>query len=422
MMTSKIYVWKWLPEAVEPVVAGLLQFDAQGRQAFAYGRSYLERENAQPIYASELKLKQGTQEPIPGLMHFSCLRDAAPDAWGRRVIHARLFGRVDLNPDTYPDEATYLMHSGSDRIGALDFQESATEYTPRLQDSASLEDLQRAAELLSSDSPIPKDLEAALFHGSSIGGARPKAAISGVRVKYIAKFSVSSDNHDVVRGEFVAMTLADRCGLDVAKVQLKNTLGRDVLLVERFDRRPAGDGWTRRAIVSGLTVLGLDERWAREASYSQLADHLKISGLHFKNDARELFSRMVFNILIGNTDDHARNHAFFIEKNTLHLTPAYDICPFPRAGGEASHGMKIFQNSNLSRIELCVAAAAAFSVSEDEAVHIIQYQIDVITSQFVDICNEAKMSKTSQQLLWRRAVLNPDIFAGRFESLNPTEG
>ena len=421
-MISKCYVWRWLPHSASPVVAGELHFDAQGRQTFAYGRSYLEREDAEPIYPVELALRRGTQEPVSGLDHFSCLRDAAPDAWGRRVIHARLLGRAEVDYSGDLTEADYLMHSGSDRIGALDFQESATDYIPREQDSASLEDLQQVAELVSRDAPIPPDLEAALFHGSSIGGARPKAAITGDGVKYVAKFSVSTDTFDMVRAEFVAMTLAARAGLDVASVTLEQANHRQVLLVERFDRKRRGDRWYRRALVSVLTVLGLDESWAREASYPNLADRIRVSGRHFKRDACELFSRMVFNVLIGNTDDHARNHAFFVQGETIQLTPAYDICPFPRAGGEASHSMKLFGNSNLSRIESCVQAAGEFGLAEDEALAIIESLIGVVAGQFDDICTEIGMPLTTRNLLWGRAILNPDIFSGRFDFLNPTEG
>jgi len=204
-MTSSCYVWKWLRGATEPVVAGQLRIDGQGKQAFAYGRSYLERDNAEPIYAPELPLERGTQEPPVGLGGFSSLRDGSPDAWGRRVIHARVTGRSET---TALDELSYLLESGSDRFGALDFQASSTEYVPRTQDTASLGDLQDAADLLHKDLPIPPDLEAALFHGSSIGGARPKATVADGTTNYIAKFSLSTDDYDMVGAEFLAMRLA----------------------------------------------------------------------------------------------------------------------------------------------------------------------------------------------------------------------
>ena len=135
-MTSKAdateaFVWTWLPGATEPVVAGGLDQDG-ARLLFTYGASYRRRRNAISLYEPELPLQEGVIAPINGLSIASCIRDGSPDAWGRRVIINRLTGR---KPDAagVPEisELTYLLQSGSDRIGALDFQASATEYVPR---------------------------------------------------------------------------------------------------------------------------------------------------------------------------------------------------------------------------------------------------------------------------------------------------
>jgi len=135
------FVWAWLPRATEPVVAGRLE--AVGDVVvFNYGRSYLQRPGAIPLYLPELPLEPGRIRPLPGLQVAGCIKDAGPDAWGQRVILARHAGR--LTPDSDTAELgliTYLLESGSDRIGALDFQTSATDYTPR-SSSASLEELQ----------------------------------------------------------------------------------------------------------------------------------------------------------------------------------------------------------------------------------------------------------------------------------------
>jgi len=422
-MTSSVrdgcFVWKWLPGALQPVVVGQLRIDRNGRQKFVYGRSYLGRTEAEPIYARELPLKSGPQDPVGGLELFSCLRDGAPDAWGRRVIHARLSGRGDAVPEI--DEMTYLLESGSDRVGALDFQKSATDYRSRDHDAASLDELQNAAELVHRGIPIPPDLADALQHGTTLGGARPKATINTDGSKYVAKFSLSTDTFDLVRAEYLAMTLASRVGLDVAPVELTQANGRDVLLVRRFDRERLGTGWTRRSMVSGLTVLGLDERWAWEASYPGLVDRLREDSVSFRKSATELFGRMVFNVLIGNTDDHARNHAFFLTDGVgLSLTPAYDICAFSRAGGEASHAMKLTRQSNLSRLGLCVEAAGEFGLGRDDALEIITGQIRVIAEQTEQISLDAGMPETTRRLLWRRSILNPDVFSDGFAFLDPS--
>jgi serine/threonine-protein kinase HipA len=349
---------------------------------------------------------------------FSCLRDAAPDAWGRRVIANRVFGRGEVEVGRDIDERTYLLQSGSDRTGALDFQESASGYVSRDMDAATLVDLHEAAELLATDHPIPTDLEEALYHGTANGGARPKAAITGDTSKYIAKFSISTDTFQIMKAEYVAMTLASRIGLDVATVSLENVAGKDILLVERFDREKGAGGWYRRSLVSALTVMGLDERWAREASYPDLVDQIRVNGVEFRKDATELFSRMVFNVLMGNTDDHARNHSFFVEDGRIRLTPAYDITPFPRVGGEAGHGMKVTRASNLPRINLCLETAADYGLSEEKARAIVERQISGIMGHFDDLCKEAGMTTAMIERLRGRAVLNPDVFAG-CEEFNP---
>ncbi len=128
---GEAYVWIWLPDEPGPVVAGRVSQDGN-RFVFNYGTSYLNRKNAIPIYEPELPLRRGRIEPQAGLSMPNCIRDGSPDAWGRRVTINHLVGRraVDDGADGI-SELTYLLESGSDRIGALDFQSSANEYVPR---------------------------------------------------------------------------------------------------------------------------------------------------------------------------------------------------------------------------------------------------------------------------------------------------
>ena len=138
---------------------------------------------------------------------------------------------------------------GSDRIGALDFQHSATEYVPRSPVNAPLEELLDAAALVEKGVLLTPELEQALHHGSSIGGARPKALIEDGQKKFIAKFSSSTDLYSVVKAEFIAMRLAALAGLNVAPVSMVQAANKDVLLIERFDRTHVADGWQRKAMV-----------------------------------------------------------------------------------------------------------------------------------------------------------------------------
>lgn len=409
---DEAYVWIWLPGATKPVVAGLLSRNGD-RLIFNYGRSYLERTDAIPIYEPELPLRRGAILPKAGLNLASALRDAAPDAWGRRVIHNRLVGTKGRDMDIgTPDELTYLLESGTDRIGGLDFQSSPTEYVPRIAQAAPLAELMNAAAMVEKGIPLTPELDQALFHGSSLGGARPKAMVETGQRKFIAKFSSSTDTYNIVKAEYISMRLAADAGLHVAPVQFHHTAGRDVLLIERFDRSKAETGWQRRLMVSALTLFGLDEMMARYASYEELTDIIRQRFDEPKATLRELYGRLVFNIVCGNTDDHARNHAAFWDGKRLKLTPAYDICPQNRTGNEATQAMLIIGENRMSNLAVCLDAASKFLLSKPEAVEIIQHHIETVRARWDSVCDEVGLSEVDRKLFWGRMFLNPFIFEG----------
>lgn len=407
---DEAYVWIFLPEQTRPVVAGRLYRDGE-RLSFIYGRSYLDQADAIPIYAPELPLRAGPQPPAPGLDMPASLRDAAPDAWGRRVILNRRLGLTGPGLDVARlDELTYALDSSSERAGALDFQASARVYVPRDGGQASLTELLIAAQRVEDGVPVTEDLAQALFHGSALGGARPKALIADADRRLIAKFSSTADIYNVVKGEYVAMRLAAHVGLNVAGVGLERAAGRDVLLVERFDRVPQAGRFSRRAMVSALTLFGMDEMMARYASYQDLAEQIRLRFTNPRATLAELFGRLVFNILIGNTDDHARNHAAFWDGEALTLTPAYDICPQARAGREAGQAMKIYGEDNLSQLSVCLRAAGSFLLPDAQAKAIIADQIRAIRAAWPGVCDEAGLTALERRYFWRRQVLNPFAF------------
>lgn len=417
-MTSEIlqattaFVWFWLPGQTEPVVAGRLDQDGE-QLVFTYARSYLERSDAIPLFPPELPLQRGPQAPLAGLMMPGCIRDAAPDAWGRRIIINRF--------SSEPNELGYLLASGSDRIGALDFQSSATDYVPRGPHNASLEELVASAERVEQGLPLNPELDQALFHGTSIGGARPKALIEDGSRKFVAKFSSSTDLYSIVKAEFIAMRLAYHAGLNVAPVSLIQAAGRDVLLVERFDRTRTEQGWQRHAVISALTLFELDELMARYASYEDLAEQIRLGFHHPEQMLRELFARLVFNILTGNTDDHARNHAAFWNGDTLELTPAYDICPQSRTGNEATQAMLIRNSERTSQLGLCLDVAHEYLLSREDALGIMEHQIRVIGEQWDRTCEQAALPPAERSRFMGRQFLNPFIFEGLAEDASHLE-
>lgn len=412
---KEAYVWIWLPEATEPVVAGKLEVDSQGKVQFNYGKSYLERISYNPpaisIYEPELPLKKGVLPLLDGLTMPGCIRDSAPDAWGRRVIINKKLGRKGKDTDTdVLGELIYLLETGSDRIGALDFQRSPSEYVPRSANNVPLEELLQSAARVEQGVPLTPELDQALFHGSSIGGARPKALIEDQGTKYVAKFSSGTDIYSVVKAEYIAMRLATLAGINAAPVKLVEAAQKDILLIERFDREKTAKGWTRKAMVSALTLFGLDDMMARYASYETFAEIIRHRFDDPKETLEELFSRLVFNILSGNTDDHARNHAAFWNGNMLRLTPAYDICPQGRAGNEATQAMLISGENRLSNLKSCLDAAPHFLISESEAKAIFEKQREAIEANWDKICDEANLSAVDRKLFWKRQFLNPFAF------------
>jgi serine/threonine-protein kinase HipA len=397
-LTSESYVWVWLPHADEPIPAGVAR--QEGRFVrFAYGERYRQRPDAISLFDAELPLgHSGFADPPNGLEIAGCLNDAGPDSWGQRVILNRLGSRdadfSDLN------RLTYLAEAGSDRIGALDFQPSPHEYVRRGSEQATLADVLEVTARIEAGDPVPPQLEQALRAGSSVGGARPKALLTDGDRHLIAKFSSLTDTWPIVRAEFVAMRIAVRCGLDVASVELMEADGRDVLLVERFDRVP-GTG-RRRAILSALTLLGVPETSPRLAAYGDLSELIRRRFTAPSRTRRELFSRIVFNVLCGNTDDHARNHSAFWDGRDLALTPAYDISPYPRVGGEASQAMLLGTGDDpyrFSNVGGCVDRAALYGLSRDEALDIVHRQRETIEASWDEVCDEARLTTRQRDVI-----------------------
>ena len=415
---DRAYVWVWLPRATSPVVAGVVgstgaALVGEPVLVFRYAASYLRRPDAISLFQSELPLTDQVfdprrpsrgRDPLPLA---GCLRDAAPDAWGRRVINLRRAG----NPEADLGEMTYLLSSGSNRIGALDFQASPTEYVTRDQD-ATLDQLLQLTDLVEAGLPVPPALEAAAQHGTSIGGARPKALLVDGNRHLVAKFSSTTDTRPVVKAEAVAMLLAARAGLNVAPVEVRRVDGRDVLLVERFDRIAAPDGPTRRLMLSMLTILGYTAMSSRHASYAEMAQAIRTGPwTDVTGTLREIYTRLVLNVIVGNNDDHLRNHAAFWDGQHLTLTPAYDIAPQPRNGQTSTQAIGITRDgTRWSQLSLCHKVARDFLIDPTDAKDITEELVDLVHSDWDEVAEIAQLSSVERDDLWHREIMNPFIF------------
>jgi serine/threonine-protein kinase HipA len=326
------YVYIQLPGTLDTVPAALLKLQTfpDGTQIgrFRYGDRYLQRAEAVALDPYRLPLEKTVQEftrlkGIPG-----ALRDASPDAWGRRVIEHKLERAAgDLH------EIDYLLHGPQDGAGYLSFGLKVEPPAPRRKYNRThqLAELVAAAQAIEEGRSVPLRLLEQLDPGTSMGGARPKATIEDANFLWLGKFPAKDDRCNLQRIEYATLDLARRCGLNVTQARLQTVGDGDVLMLQRFDREHTDSGYLRFGLVSGLTVLDcgdshLDrERW----SYPLLADNLRRWSDKPEVDCAELFRRMVFNAAVTNNDDHPRNHALLRRPKGWRLSPAYDLVPAP---------------------------------------------------------------------------------------------
>jgi serine/threonine-protein kinase HipA len=333
-MTSErqAYVYVQLPGTLDTVPAALLKVeklrDGTFVGRFRYGDRYLERKDAIALDPFKLPLGSIVHEltklkGIPG-----AVRDAGPDAWGRRVIEHKL----ECSPADL-EEIDYLLNGPQDGAGYLSFGLKLEPPAPkrRYNRTHQLADLVAAAEAIEEGKRVPVHILEQLEPGTSMGGARPKATLEDDKRLWIGKFPEKADRCNLQRIEYATIELARRCGISSCDARLESIGGRDVLMVERFDRQHTEDGYLRFGLVSGLTLLDCDENYLdRERwSYPLLADELRRWSEKPDEDRVELFRRIVFNAAVTNNDDHPRNHAVRRTARGWRLTPAYDLVPQP---------------------------------------------------------------------------------------------
>jgi serine/threonine-protein kinase HipA len=333
------YTFIQLPGTFEWVVCGVLTVSEAGQNAyrgiFQYGRSYLARQNAPSLDPYNLPLSDRPKEftklkGIPG-----ALRDASPDAWGRRVIQAKLG-----LPEADVSEVDYLLSGPNDGAGNLCFGPSPKPPTAArpFNRTYQLQALTDAAQELEETGKLPHEALEQLEPGTSMGGARPKVTIEDDNRIWLTKLPEKNDKLNMQRIEYATLALARLAGLDVCATRLEKVGRRDALMLQRFDRQwhPDAKAYARFGLVSGLTVLDAEDgyqgrdRW----SYLLLADELRRWSSHPEKDRMELFRRMVFNAMVTNNDDHPRNHALLQVEGSWRLSPAYDIVPVPATSRE----------------------------------------------------------------------------------------
>ena len=357
---------------------------------FEYDESWLkdpERFSLEPALA----MTRGAFAPPSGLTVFGSLGDSAPDTWGRRLMQRaerRVAEREGRAIRTLAESDYLLAVSDETRLGALRFRRVGEE-SFQAPDRAGVPALIKLGQLLQiterilRDEETDEDLQLIFAPGSSIGGARPKASvIDQYGYLSIAKFPKETDDYSVETWEEIALRLAEQAGIATPNHQLIEVAGKAVLLSRRFDRQ---DG-TRIPFLSAMAMMSAKD--GEQGSYPEIVDSLVQHGAQAKTDARALYRRVVFNVLISNVDDHLRNHGFlWLGKNGWSLSPAYDLNPVPTDIKARVLTTNISLDEATCSLDLLEAAAEYFSLSLAQARMILK-EVALVTSRWREIAKE----------------------------------
>ncbi len=386
------------------VPAGQLWTHRRGQSesaTFTYRDDYLQRVDSYELDPG-LPLQAGQHQTPVKRPLFGAMSDCAPDGWGRRLVR-RAEAQRAREADTQQrglTEADFLLGARDDlRQGALRFRERDgerylavdTEGVPHL---VGLPPLLNAAEELERDEPTSEDLRLLLHGGSSLGGARPKAHVLDTEGRLaIAKFpSPQADDWDVIRWEAVALTLAANAGVTVPEHELHVIEKRPVLIVRRFDRDAGG----RLGYLSAMSMLQAKD--GEQASYLEIGQVLEERSSDAVADLRELWRRIVFTVLISNTDDHLRNHGFLRTSTAgWSLSPAFDLNPNPE--GEAKQLATAIDETNAqASLATALDVADLFRLSETQAREIVG-EISNATARWRDVARATGLGRQELERL-----------------------
>ena len=350
-----LHLW-WLANPAHPRCVGALRLVLSSQSVgFQYADPWL---NTGGIALSEdLPLRGELFVPARKGEVVGAIDDARPDRWGERVIKRfEKTQRLSL--------LEYLLFAGDDRHGALGVSLRADAYVPwpsaPLASLADLDEMAQVVRKVLANEPVPDIQRRLIRPGMSLGGVRPKSLIAIDGEPFLVKFSEGEDA-DTELIEHASMTLAARCGIEVAPTRALPVDGRHALAVRRFDRV----GGMRVHALSAFVVL---RAAGEELGYPQLAQLLRrlAPAAQIASQQEQLFRRMVFNILIDNTDDHEKNHALLRRSDGYHLlAPAFDV--LPAAQGLGVQAMQVGSAGGDSTIENALSQAAAFGLRRAQA-------------------------------------------------------
>lgn len=319
--------------------------------------------------APNLMLTTGKFHSAEGL--FNAFTDPAPDRWGRKLMRhfevesAKAEKRA---PRTLVGSDFLAGVDDEARLGALRFKRPGDNkflaYTGRsVPLLIEISELLSATDRIEKGKPRKKDIQLVMAPGGSLGGARPKATVFDRENLYIAKFPWVRDEWPVIQWEAVLLDLATAAGVTTSPAHLERVGTKSVLLMERFDRE-GNDA--RIPFMSAMTALDAKDH-DENRSYLEILDVIRQFGAFPKEDARELWRRMVFNVLVSNTDDHLRNHGFLWAGEGWRLAPAYDMNPSPPHIIPRIHALALNEIDHTSSIDTVMSVSKDFGLTLAEA-------------------------------------------------------
>ena len=359
---------------------------------FEYADEWLENPDAFALDPANLSLEtqqiytSSDKSALPG-----ALRDTAPDLWGQQLIK-RAFRKT--GEERTLSEIDYLLTiTDQTRIGALRYKREGEDTFDhdvghfRVPPLIQLPALVNAADAVQTNTETAEDLKLLLNEGSPLGGARPKSSIADNDGSLaIAKFPKPDDDRSIPHGEVLAMTLARKAGLNVAGARILAVAGRPVALIKRFDRQHG----QRISFLSAMSLLGLND--GDDATYTDIAECIRMYSSAPTEDLHELWRRIVFGVMIGNLDDHLRNHGFLYDhSDKWRLSPAYDLNPVPLAEKARELTTWISEEGPDASLDLARRAAPFFAL-KDEQTEIIIGQVSTALQGWKNIAHQLGMS------------------------------
>lgn len=405
---TEIQVYAHWLGMIEPKQIGVLcAQQAKGKKAFSfeYCADWISSKE-QILLDPDIGWYKGLQYPV-GKENFGIFFDSMPDTWGKTLMKRRALHIAKSNGESKSAlyDIDFLLGVYDEcRLGALRFKlepngdfldNNKTNPTPPLRN---IRELQYAADIIESDDDIDtvsKWLAILIAPGSSLGGARPKAnVIDEQNNLWIAKFPSKHDTFDKAAWEYIAYRLAINAGIEMAESRIEKISGQyHTFITKRFDRKQK----ERIHFASAMTMMGFNEDSLKDnqASYLDIAEFIQFSSFQNTKDLHQLWKRMIFNIVISNTDDHLRNHGFILTPLGWKLSPAFDINPSIEKNGLA---LNIDTDNNDLDIELAKSVGDYFKLSNSEMNSIIA-DVNKSVASWKNIAKQIGISKTEQKLM-----------------------